>query len=147
MLPRTVEAERTGIALDCLKALYILITEAAGHVRSFQELKKIRWAAEQAQEAATFWMGMRNVLNDVYEGIEGGTKDKHELKGLWFDLVKVRTVWVRYLSVQVHELKKPSDPESQLDLKYAKAGLQDDLAQFDLALEGLKQLLILAVEV
>jgi hypothetical protein len=142
----SVEAERTTTALDCLKALHILKTEAASQVRSYQELTKIKWAAEEARAGVIFWMEIEQILNNAYAGIEEGVRGKNELKGLWSDLLKVRTVWDREQSAQVQKLEMPSDQEGQLELRWAKAELKNALAQFDLVLEGLKQLLILAVE-
>jgi hypothetical protein len=142
----SVEAERTSIALDCLKALHVLKTEAASAVRFYQGLAKIKWAAQKAQEKVILWMKIENILNNVYAGIEEGVRGKDELKRLWSDLLEARTAWDREQSAQLRELEMPSDRESQLDLKFAKADLQNALAQFDLALKGLRQLLILALE-
>jgi hypothetical protein len=142
----SVESERISIALDCLKALYILRTEATSRVRSCQGAKKIKWVADEAQEGMIFWMKIERVLNNVYVGIEKGVGGKDELKRLWFDLLVVRTDWEREQSAQFRDLELYPDRESQLDLKFEKEELKKELAQFDLALKGLKQLLILAVE-
>jgi len=141
-----VGAERTSIALDCLKALHILITEPAGAVRDFQGLKKIKWAAEEAQEKVIFWMKIKQILDNAYAGIDEGVRGKDELKRLWSDLLAARTAWDREQSAQFRDLEMLPDRESQLDLKFQKEELKKELAQFDLGLEGLKQLLTLAVE-
>jgi hypothetical protein len=142
----SVEAERTSIALDCLKVLYVLKTESAYQVRSYQGLTIIKWFAEEARKGIIFWMEIKRILNNAYVGIGEGVRSKDELKGLWYDLLKVRTAWDREQSAQVQELERFPDPESQSVFRFMKAELKNTLTQFDLVLEGLKQLLILAIE-
>ena len=50
-------------------------------------------------------------------------------------------------AAQLQKQERCTDPESQFELRYAKAELKNTLAQLDLVLEGLKQLLILAIQV